>query len=432
MNTTKIDHTNVNVLVVEDSTTQAMLLKETLEAHHLIVNLAQDGKEALEQMKKNAPNIVISDIEMPNLNGYDLCRHIKTDPAFKGIPVILLTNLTDAMDVIKGIECGADSFITKPFEINFLLSTIQDVLQNKKLHNELPPGKQLEFFFGGQRHMLQVNQVQITDLLLSTYSNAIQKNSELEQAYRKLNRLYEEIERKNKELNNLNQQKNQLLGMAAHDLRNPLSIILGYSDLLQSHLKGKIESELLRMLDRIKNSSSFMLQLINDLLDISIIESGTVNLHLSQANLSELIEENIVFLREIAEKKNIKLSFLSNKLLPPILCDANKISQIIHNLVGNAIKFSKPGDTVQISLEPSEKYIIMAVKDHGMGIPPESKERLFQPFSKVSAIGTAGEKGTGLGLAIAHKIVAEHKGKIWVESQVNKETTFFVSLPLKP
>jgi signal transduction histidine kinase len=240
---------------------------------------------------------------------------------------------------------------------------------------------------------------------------------------------YDEIKRKNEELNILNQQKNQFLGMAAHDLRNPLGVIMGYCTLLKSRLERTIDAKSVTMLDKINVSSGFMLGLINDLLDVSVIESGTVALHLDEVNLNELIQENLVFLVSLAEKKNIKLIFNPKSIIPPIVCDPNKIAQVITNLVTNAIKFSRPGGQVEIDLELSGADIVLTVNDHGVGIAPEAQKNLFQPFIPDPKGGTAGEKSTGLGLSIVQKIVNKHNGKIWLDSKVGEGTKFYVSLP---
>lgn len=421
---------DLNVLIVEDSVTQIMLLKESLESNKLKTVLAKDGVEALEQLKIQLPDVIISDIEMPRMNGYELCQKVKSMPEYKQIPFILLTSLTNPLDVIKSVECGADSFLTKPCDINFLLATILEVIENKKLRKELPEEKQNAFIFNGQRHTLQVNPIQVTDLLLSTYLNALQKNSELESAYKKLNSIYEEIKKKNEELKQLNEVKNQFLGMAAHDLRNPLGVIKGFCSILYSKLYGEIDEKSIKMIENIEHSSTFMLQLINELLDISVIESGTVSLRISEVNLDDVIKECLYLFKELAEKKKITLVYHSDNLCPIIQCDQNKIFQVLSNLITNAIKFSNAGSNVEIFLDSKEQEVILSVKDHGIGIPENAQAGLFQPFTKASVSGTAGEKCTGLGLAIAHKIVQEHKGKIWFESKQGKGTTFHVSLPV--
>lgn len=419
---------NLNVLYVEDSPTQAIMLKEILEKNRLHVKLAKDGVEGLQLLSEGIPNIIISDIEMPRMNGYDFCKHVKTDTLYKEIPVILLTNLTDVLDVVKGIECGADSFLTKPCETTLLLTTIKNAIQNKDVQNNISNGK-LEFYFDGRNHALEVDQVQITKLLLSTYSNAIQKNLELEEAYRKLNKIHEELEKTNRTLKLLNEQKNQFLGMAAHDLRNPLTVISGFSSYLLNVRKENFdETKLPQMIGHIHNSSNFMLRLIDDLLDYSVIESGTLSLNLADTDLTDLIQKNMIFFESLAQKKNIKVVF-NPVSVPKVSCDANKVLQVINNLFTNANKFSHPQGTITITLTPLETEVVISVEDSGIGMSEEALKNLFQPFNKSKTLGTAGEKGSGLGLAIVHKIINEHHGKIWVDSELNKGTTFFVSLP---
>lgn len=417
------------ILLVEDSPTQAMLLKESLDERKLNVMVASNGAEAIKLMQTQLPTIIISDIEMPYMDGYEFCRYVKQDPRFKHIPVILLTNLTDSMDAVRGIECGADSFLTKPCEIDFLLSTMVNALYNRRHSTEPDIEKKMEFFFAGQKHSIQVDHMQVIDLLLSTFSAAIQKNAELEKAYRKLNIINEEMEHKNTLLEQLNREKNQLLGMAAHDLRNPLSIIQGFSQLIIERLKVSNDEESVKMLGRIKHSSSFMLQLINDLLDVSTIEAGEINLHISRFDLVSFLDEVIFLVSKLALAKQITLVKNCSLESLEISGDRNKIEQVFTNLLTNAIKFSNPSSEVNISLEANDKEIIFSIQDQGAGIPVEERDKLFKPFSKTSAKGTAGEPSTGLGLAIVNKIVLAHKGRVWVESEVGVRTTFFVALP---
>lgn len=426
------DPTPINkekILVLEDSPTQALLLKESLEVHNFNVTVAQDGVEGLQFMQANPPTLVISDIDMPRMNGYEFCQRVKQDIKFKDVPVILLTNLTDVMDAIKGIECGANSFLTKPCEISLLLSTMKNALNSRDRDYAINSEKKVDFFFAGQKRSMAIDGAQVTDLLLSTFATAIQKNKELENAFRKLNLIHEELERKNVQLEQLNKEKNQFLGMAAHDLRNPLAVIQGYSQMLLEKFSKTQEDKPLLMLESIKRSSSFMLALINDLLDVSVIESGIVNLHLSRFNLLSLVEEIIPLANKLAVEKKINLERKGESSPIEIYCDQNKIEQVLMNLLTNAIKFSNPGSNIEISFSPTETEVLIAVKDQGAGIPDEEKSKLFKPFTKTSVKATGGEASTGLGLAIVKKIIEAHHGKIWVESQVGVGSTFFVSLP---
>lgn len=196
----EIELLNAEVLVVEDSATQALLLKESLEEQGLKVVVAVNGEDAIQSMKKQLPTFVISDIEMPKMNGYEFCRSVKQDPNLNHIPVILLTSLSDPMDVVRGIECGADSFLIKPYNIKLLMTTIKDVMTNSELSQHEKSQADFEFSFKGNLHRAQVNRIQLMDLLLSTYSSAIQKNMELEEANQKLNIMQHKIMQTNQQL----------------------------------------------------------------------------------------------------------------------------------------------------------------------------------------------------------------------------------------
>jgi signal transduction histidine kinase len=239
----------------------------------------------------------------------------------------------------------------------------------------------------------------------------------------------EELVRKSTQLEQLNKEKIQLFGLAAHDLRNPLAVIQGYSQLLIQKLAGPQEQKTRQVLETINRSSSYMLALINDLLDISVIESGTVSLHLGHFNVVALVDDILQVIGKLATNKNINTSISSNPPQIEIYCDRNKIEQVLTNLLTNAIKFSNAGSTVEVTLSANDTRVFIAVKDQGVGIPEEEKNKLFKPFTKTSAKATAGESSTGLGLAIAKKIVEAHHGEIGVESQLGAGTTFFVTLP---
>lgn len=192
------------ILVVEDSLTQAELLKFLLEKNNYRVFVAKNGKEAVDRMKQNKPIIVISDIVMPEMDGYELCRYIKKNENLNNIPVILLTVLSDAKDVLKGLECGADNFIIKPYDEKYLLSRIQYVLASKLLHDMEKLTTGIEVLFGGQKYFITAQRQQILNLLISTYETVVWKNTELEKARDELRVLNEELVKKNAQLEQFN------------------------------------------------------------------------------------------------------------------------------------------------------------------------------------------------------------------------------------
>lgn len=188
-----MNNSNVKILIVEDSLTQAVELKYILEKHNYNVQHAKNGLEAINMIKKDAPNVIISDVIMPEMDGYELCKQVKESEDFKHIPFILLTSLSDPEDVIKGLEAKADNFITKPYNEKFLISRIYQILINHELRSSGRFDMGIEVYFAGKKYYLTSERMQIIDLLLSTYENAVQQKIELEKSYEQLSIAHEKI-----------------------------------------------------------------------------------------------------------------------------------------------------------------------------------------------------------------------------------------------
>ena len=250
-------------------------------------------------------------------------------------------------------------------------------------------------------------------------------NSELANAQR-------ELARKNAELNSAIREKNQLLGMAAHDLRNPLGVILGIADLLSEEPVASLSTENRKLFARIATSAAYMVEIIDDMLDFSKIDAGRLDLELHPVEIIGFIRQNLAFNALLASKKDIKLSFEPPDSLPLLMIDTRRMQQVLNNLISNALKFSHPGSTITVALKDAGGTVMIAVTDQGQGIAPNEIGTLFQPFSSTSTRSTANEKSTGLGLAIARRIVEAHCGQIRVESQLGCGSTFVVSLPVTP
>jgi signal transduction histidine kinase len=260
----------------------------------------------------------------------------------------------------------------------------------------------------------------------ATELSVLRKN--LLELNKEMNNLARELQKKNMELRKLNELKNQFLGIAAHDLRNPIGIIMGYSNFLLEELEVELSEDQVRMLKTIQETSEFMLHLLEGLLDISAIESGKLRLEFQKINLLSLVRKNVSLNIVIAGKKNIQIQVQSFENIPEIMADPSKMEQVMNNLLSNAIKYSMPHTTVKVTLFLTGDHITVSIADQGQGIPANEIENLFKPFQKISTKSTAGEKSTGLGLSIVRNIIV---GQIWVESKVGVGSTFFFSLPLK-
>ena len=419
------------VLIVEDSPTQALKLQMILEENGYEVIHGFNGKVALELIDpNNLPDIIISDIVMPEMDGYELCSSVKANEKTKEIPVILLTQLSNPEDVIKGLQAGADNFISKPYTEEFLFERINDILLNREMRRRSPNlDIAMEIYFGGQKYKLNSDRLQILDLLLSTYYNAINKNKELEEKNEQLKRLHQELKINNTKLQKLDKEKNQLLGIAAHDLRSPLSTIVSYIDLVEYSLPENAIEEQGEIFKTINVMLDYMLNLISDVLDYSKIASGKLEITKDIFNFIPFMDQTVMLNNILGAKKGIKVHKNYDAQNITLYADQNKLKQVMDNLLSNAFKYSEVNTNVYVNIEILDNEIQVKVKDEGKGIPEKEIGHLFQPFKTTSVKSTAGESSTGLGLVSVKKIIETHGGKIWVESEVGNGSSFYFTLP---
>ena len=243
--------------------------------------------------------------------------------------------------------------------------------------------------------------------------------------------LEREMVRKNIELEKSNAQKNRILGIAAHELRSPLGVIQSYSEFLAEEAGDVLNAEQREFVAIIRATSEFMLRMVTDILDLTAIEAGQLKLDLQPTDVAEQIRHTMTLNRVLAGRKGIDVDLAPIPALPLLAIDAGKIDQVLNNLVGNAVKFSDRGSTVRVGVTFANGLVTVEVRDEGPGIPATDVAKLFQPFGKGSTRSTAGEQSTGLGLAIARNIVEGHGGRIWLESEVGKGSTFSFTLPVR-
>jgi signal transduction histidine kinase len=239
-----------------------------------------------------------------------------------------------------------------------------------------------------------------------------------------------ELESQRRRLEELSKAKSELLGIAAHDLRNPIGAVKMYSSFMLGAAPEKLADSDRKFLEAILRLSNYMLTLIEDLLDLSKIEAGNLQLSLDEVDFAEVASKNVELHRILAEQKGIALELEVAGDLSPVRCDRNKMEQVLNNLITNAVKFSAGGTRVGVRISNGAGELLVRVEDQGPGVPEGEIPYLFQAFHRTGARPTGGERSTGLGLAIAKKIVEGHGGRIGVESAVGKGSTFFFALPL--
>ncbi len=238
-----------------------------------------------------------------------------------------------------------------------------------------------------------------------------------------------ELARKNAELRELHELKNRFLGMAAHDLRSPLSAIVLYTDFMLDHAPGGLSTQQLEYLQVVRDSGRYMVDLIESLLDISVIESGSVKLNHQLVDLSALAGHLVTRMSPLASSRSINLVWESTGPIQ-FWFDPSKIEQLLDNLLGNALKYCPSGSLVQIRTAVRNSNAVVEVVDNGPGIPLEEQARLFTYFGRGSTKSPHGEKAVGLGLAICKRIAEAHGGRISLESEPGKGTTARLTLPL--
>ncbi|MGD9503776.1 MAG: sensor histidine kinase [Syntrophobacteraceae bacterium] len=287
-----------------------------------------------------------------------------------------------------------------------------------------PSGIVSEFF--NKEYVKETHSTRLLRLLMDYW--ATERDYEIKnELLRKLVLKYAQAERN---LTELNQSKNRLMGHVAHDLRNPLASIRGLSEILLDQSSGLLNPQQMELISTIYSASSTMLTLVNDILDISAIENGRIELQISRCSLKELITERMKINRILATQKNITFhSRLAN--LPDMMFDRNRITQVIDNILGNAIKFSPYGKSIFITLSRQGDNARVSVRDQGAGLPKDALSNLFKDFQTLGTVPTGGEKSTGLGLAIVKKIIDEHKGGVDFKSREGSGTTLSFTLPME-
>lgn len=259
----------------------------------------------------------------------------------------------------------------------------------------------------------------------------LEMNRDISNLQRELIKKKKMLENANQDLIKLNDEKNKFIGIAAHDLRNPISSISIYSDFILTCVKDSLPEKYLQVMDMFKQSSDYMLTLLEELLEISKIESGKVSISKQEVNYRDFIINCIKLNQIFADNKSIKIVLIANDSNQKLMLDKNKIMQVMNNLISNALKYSHSESSIEIKIEADQGYIKTSVIDYGVGIKNNEISQVFQPFQKTSSQPTAGEKCTGLGMSITKNIIEIHGGEINILSEEGKGTVVHFTLPLK-
>jgi two-component system, sensor histidine kinase and response regulator len=357
-----------SILIVDDTVYNLKILSQILTQHGYQVHQAMSGEMALEAASLHYPDLILLDVAMPVMNGYEVCQNLKADETTRSIPVIFISALNDLQDKVRGFEAGGVDYITKPFQIREVLARVQSHIT---------------------------------------------------------------VAQQRREIERLSTLKDELVRVVSHDLTNPISIIQGYIDLMYEEVAacGPTGEMLQEWMRSITHAADHMLSIVSDLLDLARIEEG-IPLSREPVLLLEMLRSDLAMFYILAQDKQITLvpNFPDAEIT--VHLDRTRFRQVAHNLLSNAIKYTPEGGHIRVSVQADTDQVVLRFQDDGFGIPAEDLPHIFDKFYRVQSEKHLRAKGTGLGLAVTQGIVQQHGGNITVESESGVGTTFSITLPL--
>jgi len=367
------------VLIVDDIAENIQVLGNILDEKDIEFSYANSGREALEAVSYSKPDLILLDVNMPGMSGFEVCKKLKEGAETKEIPVIFLTAKTDPEDIREGFTAGGVDYICKPFNSKELFSRV-------KTHLELSMSRQI---MANQNH---------------------------------------ELDKLNAALKENVATKDKFFSIIAHDLKEPFNTIIGFSNLLLKTIDQNEPAQIKEMVRHIFNSSMHSFELLNNLLEWSRSQTGRIEFKPDYLRIKEVISSVTGLLQDTADKKKIELSIIDENDLT-VWADSKMVETVVRNLVTNALKFTRPGGKIIISCTDNQEDARLSVEDNGVGMGKEQLENLFRIDTHFSTPGTDNERGTGLGLLLCREFIERHGGEIRVESEPGKGSSFSFSLP---
>ncbi|MBD2033943.1 response regulator [Leptolyngbya sp. FACHB-321] len=482
-----------DILVIDDTPENLNLLSVLLIKHGYKVRSVTKGSTGIRGAQVMPPDLILLDVNMPQMSGYEVCHHLKADDRTREIPIIFISALEAVSDKVKAFQAGGVDYITKPFQIEEVLARIEThltlrrlqsqlQLQNEQLQQEIRERKHAEEKFAtifqhspnpiaivtvSEGQLMEVNpsflsisgytrdQVignSITQLHLGHDSATFLRRLQTTETFHNLEfellthsgsvksilLSFDRIELNGTTYalliaNDITERKrleNEFISLVSHELRTPLTSMMGSLDLLSSGQLGSLTEQGQQVLSIGVKNAERLIRLINDILDLERIRSGKITMNRRSCNLADLMIQATEEMQAMADRSEIQLSTEPVSIL--LNADPDRIMQALTNLLSNAIKFSPAQTTVQMQACSSGQTssVCISVCDQGRGIPSHQIQTIFERFQQVDTSDARQKGGTGLGLSICRNIIEQHGGRIWVESTVKQGSTFYIELPL--
>ncbi|MBQ8158193.1 MAG: hybrid sensor histidine kinase/response regulator [Prevotella sp.] len=370
----KINRSDYKILIVDDVVSNVLLLKILLTNEKFQVCTANCGNMCIEQAKTEKPDLILLDVMMPDISGFDTAVILKKDPATADIPIIFLTALNNPSDLVHGFQVGANDFLTKPFNKEELVVRVMHQIA-------LVAAKRL-------------------------------------------------IQKQNEELRATISNRDKMYSVIAHDLRSPMASIRMVLNLVVSAVSPEtIGPELFELLDKANKESEDCHDLLDNLLKWTKSQTGRLNVVMQDLDLNDIIPGVVDIFEMIAMTKKIKLQYAGTPQPLVVRADNDMLKTIVRNFMSNAVKFSSEGSTIDITMSQDGDFAKVSISDHGVGIAPDRLDSIFNKGE--TTYGTGGEEGSGLGLQLCADFSRKIGGDVMVESTLGEGSTFSVLLPLK-
>lgn len=371
----EINPSEYKILIVDDVMSNVLLLKVLLTNEKFAIATASNGRQALEQVEKENPDLVLLDVMMPDMSGFEVAQHLKSNPNTADIPIIFLTALNSTADIVKGFQVGANDFISKPFNKEELIIRVTH----------------------------QISLVAAKRLILS-------KTEELQRTIAGRDKLYSVI---------------------AHDLRSPMGSIKMVLNMLILNLPSeKIGAEMYKLLTMANQTTEDVFSLLDNLLKWTKSQIGKLNVVYQDVDLVEVTDGVIEIFSMVASLKKIRIREMKPEKMM-VNADIDMLKTVVRNLLSNAIKFSKENSEVLVKMEEVDGMAVVSVQDYGCGISEEGQKKLLHTDTHFSTFGTNNEEGSGLGLLLCKDFVVKNGGKLWFTSKEGEGSIFSFSIPVK-
>lgn len=371
----EINPSEYKILIVDDVMSNVLLLKVLLTNEKFAIATASNGRQALEQVEKENPDLVLLDVMMPDMSGFEVAQHLKSNPNTADIPIIFLTALNSTADIVKGFQVGANDFISKPFNKEELIIRVTH----------------------------QISLVAAKRLILS-------KTEELQRTIAGRDKLYSVI---------------------AHDLRSPMGAIkMVLNMLILNLLSEKIGAEMYELLTMANQTTEDVFSLLDNLLKWTKSQIGKLNVVYQDVDLVEVTDGVIEIFSMVASLKKIRIREMKPEKMM-VNADIDMLKTVVRNLLSNAIKFSKENSEVLVKMEEVDGMAVVSVQDYGCGISEEGQKKLLHTDTHFSTFGTNNEEGSGLGLLLCKDFVVKNGGKLWFTSKEGEGSIFSFSIPVK-